>query len=128
MAGKLTTDYDGLPNYCGIPLAYYLSHLECWFKNRKAWTLRNRLIKNLLERGYNVTQYPDPLWLKAYKLDEDFNIDISKDHVQLLPLKWVYGEPDEPMLFMGGKFGVYNWESKFKDEVASLIRASGGEM
>ena len=102
-------------------------------KNRKVWTLRNRLIKKLLGRGYDVTQYLDPLSLKAYKLDEEFNIHIFEDGcVRFFSVKWVYGKTDEPIFITdipsSGRFGVYNRESKFKDEVASLIRASGGEL
>ena len=91
------------------------------------WDTRQAVIARLRENGYFIEEAPNPCRLTARKEAEEFIIDIlSKGEVHVLPVKWVYGYTDEPILVIDipdtGRHGIRNEESKYYDEISQLVK------
>jgi len=95
------------------------------------WDTRQAVIARLRGNGYVVIEAPNPCRLTAGRGEEEFIIDIlGRDRVSILPVRWVYGSTDKPVLVTDipstGRYGVWNQESKYFDEVSHLLRANRG--
>lgn len=108
-------------------LRHFLRHgINC---SDGEWDTRQALIARLRENGYVTIEAPNPCRLTARKEEEEFIIDIlAKDEVQILPVKWVYGHTDKPIFVTdipsSGRYGIWNEESKYYDEVNQLVKPS----
>lgn len=96
------------------------------------WDTRQKVIATLRGNGYSITEAPNPCRLNAGKGEEEFIIDImARGKVGILPVKWVYGSTNKPILVTdipsSGRYGVWNEESKYYDEMRKLIKARGNE-
>lgn len=89
------------------------------------WETRQGVIKVLRQNGYFVEEVPNPCRLNAGKGEEQFLIDIlDKDRVHVMPVKWVFGYTDQPVLVTDipstGRYGIWNKESQYYDEIKQL--------
>lgn len=92
------------------------------------WDARQAVIASLRDNGYVIIEVPNPCRLTAEKEAEEFIIDIlAKDRVHILPVKWVSGPTDEPILVTdipdSGHYGIWNKESKYYDEISHLVKS-----
>lgn len=93
--------------------------------SNEEWDTRHAVIARLRENSYAVREAPNPCRLTAEKEEEEFIIDISGKEVYILPIKWVYGHTDKPILVTdipsSGRYGIRNEESKYYDEIRHLV-------
>ena len=95
------------------------------------WDTRQHIMARLRENGYFVEEVPDPRRLNARKEKDVFIIDIlGENKVHVLPVKWVDGYTDEPILLMDipdtGRYGILDKESRYYDEIKQLVKPNRG--